>query len=60
MNSSIEIIEEIKAKLDNVRPQLSEVKKSRMYKIINPDINNYIILGVKTAEIEQIIPIILD
>jgi 3-methyladenine DNA glycosylase AlkD len=26
-----------------------------MCKIINPDINNYIILGVKTAEIEQLI-----
>ncbi|MEJ2295482.1 MAG: DNA alkylation repair protein, partial [Candidatus Lokiarchaeota archaeon] len=55
MNGYIDIIEEIKAKLEKGRPRLSEDKESRMYKNINPDINNYIILGLKTTEIEQIV-----
>jgi 3-methyladenine DNA glycosylase AlkD len=55
MNAYLEIIEDIKTNLEKLRPQLSEDKKKRMYKIINPDINNYIILGVKTSEIEKVV-----
>ena len=55
MNAYLEIIAEIKAKLEKVRPQLSKDKKKRMYQIINPDINNYIILGIKTADIEKVV-----
>ncbi|MFX0001913.1 MAG: DNA alkylation repair protein [Promethearchaeota archaeon] len=48
------VISEIKLSLDNLKPNLSEDQKSRMYKIINPDISNYVILGVRTAEIEKV------
>ena len=49
------IIEEIKVGLLNLAPVLSEEKKTRMYKIINPDLSGYKILGVKTADNEKLV-----
>ena len=49
-----EIFADIKANLETLKPLLSEDKKNRMYKIINPDIDTYVILGVKTADIEKV------
>jgi len=49
------VISEIKTALDKQKPFLSEDQKSRMYKIINPDIKDYVILGVRTADIEKIV-----
>ena len=49
------IISEIKVGLLNLAPELTEEKKSRMYNIINPDITEYKILGVKTADNEKLI-----
>ena len=49
-----EIVANIKANLEELKPNLTEDQKSRMYKVINPDIEQYIILGVKTADIERI------
>ncbi|UCD00540.1 MAG: DNA alkylation repair protein [Promethearchaeota archaeon] len=48
------VISEIKTSLDNQKPILSEDQISRIYKIINPDIDDYIILGLRIAEIEKI------
>ena len=50
-----EVIREIKVGLSSLAPELSEEKKSRMYKIINPDISDYKILGVKTADNEKLV-----
>lgn len=36
-------------------PQLSEDQKDRMYKILNPDISDYIIYGIRMPEIEKIV-----
>ena len=49
------VLNEIKEGLLNLAPELTEEKKSRMYKIINPDITEYKILGVKTADNEKLI-----
>lgn len=49
-----EIVADIKAKLEALKPSLTEDKKNRMYKIINPDIDEYLILGVKTADVEKV------
>jgi 3-methyladenine DNA glycosylase AlkD len=49
------VINEIKAGLLSLAPKLSEEKKSRMYKIINPNISDYKILGVKTADNERLV-----
>ncbi len=49
------IISDIKSNLDKVKSILSKDKKDRMYKIINPDIENYVILGIKTSNIEKIV-----
>ena len=50
-----DIISDIKSNLDKVKSILSKDKKDRMYKIINPDIQNYVILGIKTSDIEKIV-----
>ncbi|TFG14098.1 MAG: DNA alkylation repair protein [Promethearchaeota archaeon] len=55
MNLTKETIADIKAELDKLKPSLSEDKKNRMYKIINPDIDAYVIFGIKTADIEKVI-----
>ncbi|MFW9939379.1 MAG: DNA alkylation repair protein [Candidatus Thorarchaeota archaeon] len=49
------ILLEIKEVLKRHSPNLMDEKKSRMYKIINPDTSNYIIYGIKIANIEKII-----
>ena len=52
------IIHEIKTQLEEINPALEEEKKQRMYKIINPDIKDYEIFGIKVAETEKIVKII--
>jgi len=49
------ILNEIKAGLTRLAPKRIEEKKNRMYKIINPDIPEYFILGVKTADNEVLV-----
>ncbi len=50
-----DIIVEIKNLLVEKTPRLTPEQKSMMYKIINPDISNYVKYGVKVAEIENIV-----
>ena len=49
------ILNEIKAGLASLAPKLTEENKNRMYKIIKPDISEYLILGVKTANNEILV-----
>jgi len=49
------IINEFKTLLEENKPTLADEQKQRMYKIINPDIENYEILGIKIADIEKIV-----
>lgn len=49
-----EIINEIKTRLEEKKPILKQDQKQRMYKIINPDIEDYEIYGIKTADTEKI------
>jgi len=49
------ILSEIKEVLEKVSPNLTTEQKSRMYRIINPNISNYIIYGIKTTVIERIV-----
>jgi 3-methyladenine DNA glycosylase AlkD len=55
MSNIEKIIEDIRALLKTKAPQLTEEQRDRMFKIINPDISNYIIYGIKTSEIERIV-----
>jgi len=50
-----DVIFEIKNLLVEKTPRLTPEQKSMMYKIINPDISNYVKYGVKVAEIENIV-----
>jgi len=50
-----DVIIEIKNLLVEKTPHLTPEKKAMMYKIINPDISNYVKYGVKVAEIENIV-----
>ncbi len=50
-----DVIIEIKNLLVEKSPHLTPEQKSMMYKIINPDISNYVKYGVKVAEIESIV-----
>ena len=50
-----DVIIEIKNLLVEKTPRLTPEQKSMMYKIINPDISNYVKYGVKVAEIENIV-----
>jgi len=50
-----DVIIEIKNLLVEKTPRLTPEQKSKMYKIINPDISNYVKYGVKVAEIESIV-----
>ena len=50
-----DVIVEIKNLLVEKTPHFTPEKMSMMYKIINPDISNYIKYGVKIAEIENIV-----
>ena len=49
------IANEISRLLVKNTPQLSEDQKERMYKILNPDISDYIIYGIRMPEIEKIV-----
>jgi 3-methyladenine DNA glycosylase AlkD len=49
------IVKEISSLLLEKIPQLSEEQKDRMYRILNPDITDYIIYGVRIPEIEKIV-----
>ncbi len=55
-----EILNEIKTQLEENKPALEQEQKQRMYKIINPDIEDYEILGIKTANIEKIVKIVYE
>lgn len=49
------IVKEISSLLIQNAPQLSKDKKNRIYKILNPDISDYIIYGMRILEIEKIV-----
>ena len=49
------IVKEISILLLQNTPQQSEEQKGRMYKILNPDISDYVIYGVRMPEIERIV-----
>ena len=49
------IVKEISSLLLKNTPQQSEDQKDRMYKILNPDISDYIIYGIRMPEIEKIV-----
>ncbi|MHA1461324.1 MAG: DNA alkylation repair protein [Promethearchaeota archaeon] len=49
------IVKEISSLLLEKTPQQSEEQKDRMYKILNPDISDYIIYGIRMPEIERIV-----
>jgi 3-methyladenine DNA glycosylase AlkD len=48
------VIKNIKSRLVKAVPHLTEEKKTWMYKIINPETDDYVIYGVKTAVNEKI------
>jgi 3-methyladenine DNA glycosylase AlkD len=54
MAEILQIISEIKFLIEKHKPMLSKDQKIRMYKIVNPDIKDYVILGVKTSDLERI------
>ena len=54
MNEVENILSAIEILLEKHTPNLSADKRKRMYKIINPDIEGYIIFGVRTSELEKI------
>jgi len=59
--SNIErVIEHIRNLLNKRAPTLTEEQKSRMFKIINPDISNYEMYGIKTSEIENIVKTVFN
>jgi len=49
------IVEEISELLVENIPQQSEDQKARMYRILNPDVSDYIIYGVRMPDIERIV-----
>lgn len=49
------IVKDISRLLVKNTPQSSEDQKERMYKILNPDISDYIIYGIRMPEIEKIV-----
>ena len=49
------IVKEISNLLLENTPQQSEDQKDRMYRILNPDISNYVIYGVRMPKIEKIV-----
>jgi 3-methyladenine DNA glycosylase AlkD len=54
----LDIVSQIESNLEKVKPILPKDKKDRMYKIINPEIENYVILGIKTSDIEKVVRMI--
>jgi 3-methyladenine DNA glycosylase AlkD len=49
------IVEEISNLLIENTPKLSKEQKERMYKIINPDVSDYKIYGIRIPEIDKIV-----
>ncbi|MFW9771770.1 MAG: DNA alkylation repair protein [Promethearchaeota archaeon] len=49
------IIEEIRRLIQNNKPDLTDQQKSRLYKVINPDIEPYKIYGIRVAIIDKIV-----
>jgi len=49
------IVKEISSLLVKNTPKLSEDQIDRMYKILNPDISDYVIYGIRMPEIEKIV-----
>lgn len=60
MSKSEKIAEDIRNFLKERAPSLTEEQKSRMYRIINPDISNYEIYGIRTSEIEKIVKTVFN
>lgn len=54
MNEVENIFSDIGILLEKHTSNLSADKRKRIYKIINPDIEDYIILGIRTSELEKI------
>ena len=54
------IVSEISSLLLKNIPQLSEDQRERMYKILNPDIADYVIYGIRIPEIEKIVKFVHD
>ncbi len=55
MNNVEKISKEIKKSLKKNAPVLTDAQKTRMYKILNLDIQDYIIYGIKFPLLEQIV-----
>jgi 3-methyladenine DNA glycosylase AlkD len=55
MNIPEKIVDDIRIQLREKSPNLTEEQRIRMYKIINPDISDYILYGNKLSEIEKIV-----
>ncbi|TES98990.1 MAG: DNA alkylation repair protein [Promethearchaeota archaeon] len=49
------IVKDISNLLLKNTPQQSENQKNRMYRILNPDVSDYVIYGVRMPEIEKIV-----
>jgi len=60
MNNIETIVKKIRTLLKERAPTLTENQKFRMFKIINPDISNYEIYGLKTSEIENIVKTVFN
>ncbi|MCK4384319.1 MAG: hypothetical protein KAW66_13550 [Candidatus Lokiarchaeota archaeon] len=53
MNNIEKISKELKKILKENAPVLTDAQKTRIYKILNPDIQDYIIYGIKFPLLEQ-------
>ena len=60
MSNIEKIVEDIRNLLKERAPAHTEEQMSRMYKIINPDISNYEMYGIKTSEIENIVKTVFN
>ena len=54
------VVKDIRNHLKESAPTLTKEQKSRMFKIINPDISNYEMYGIKTSEIENIVKTVFN
>jgi len=55
-----DIIRKIRKYINQSREELSNEKKNRMYRIINPDTENYQIYGIRVAKIDNIVKKVSD
>lgn len=53
------IIDEIRKLIQKNKPDLNDQQKTRLYKIINPDIKDYKIYGIRVAVIDRIVKKVL-